>query len=118
VETLLLGTHTVPLAAATTPGETGGADVGGGLPTSAANAVCTPRPRSNAKCPFVSLAAVDGLRDEGVEYASRLNQADVPTELHLYSGAPHGFQMFAGTTLADRANRDLDEWLRAVLELD
>ncbi len=67
---------------------------------------------------FVSLGAVDGLRDEGLEYALRLIQADVPTELHLYSGAPHGFQIFAGTTLADRANRDLDEWLLGVLGLD
>ncbi len=67
---------------------------------------------------FVSLGTVDGLRDEGIEYARRLTHADVPTELHLYSGAPHGFQMFAGTTLADRANRDLDEWLRGVLGLD
>lgn len=64
---------------------------------------------------FVSLGAVDGLRDEGLEYARRLVDAAVPTELHLYAGAPHGFQLFAGTALADRANRDLDEWLRAVL---
>jgi acetyl esterase/lipase len=63
---------------------------------------------------FVSVGTVDGLRDEGIEYAVRLNRADVPTELHVYAGAPHGFQMFAGTTLAERANRDLDEWLEAI----
>ena len=42
----------------------------------------------------------------------------MPTELHVYAGAPHGFQLFAGTRLAARANRDLDEWLRAVLTVD
>ena len=67
---------------------------------------------------FVSLGSVDGLHDEGVEYANRIEQAGVPTALHVYPGAPHGFQLFAGTRLADRANRDLDDWLRIVLELD
>ena len=67
---------------------------------------------------FVSVGSIDGLRDEGIEYGSRLNQAGVSTELHVYSGAPHGFQLFAGTALADRANRDLDEWLRPIIERD
>ena len=29
--------------------------------------------------------------DEDIEYAQRLTQAGVPTELHVYRGAHHGF---------------------------
>ena len=32
-----------------------------------------------------------GFRDEDVEYALRLPRAGVPTELHVYPGAPHGY---------------------------
>ena len=42
---------------------------------------------------FVSVGAVDGFRDEDVDYALRLNQAGVPTELHVYPGACHGYQL-------------------------
>jgi triacylglycerol lipase len=41
--------------------------------------------------------------------------AGVPTELHVYPGAPHGFRLAAGTRLAERAGRDADAWLRGVL---
>lgn len=60
---------------------------------------------------FVSVGTCDGFRDEAIDYALRLNQADVPCELHVYPGAPHGFQMAADAALVRRARRDLDGWL-------
>jgi len=60
---------------------------------------------------YVCVGAVDGFRDEDVDYATRLNQADVPTELHVYPGAPHGVGVFAGTAVADRYNQGIEEWL-------
>jgi acetyl esterase/lipase len=60
---------------------------------------------------YISVGALDGFMDEDVAYAARLNGASVPAELHVYPGAPHGFQLFAGSALADRANRHMDEWL-------
>mgnify|MGYP000985372802 CR=1 FL=1 len=63
---------------------------------------------------FISVGALDGFCDEDVDYATRLRQAGVPVELHVYPGAPHGFDAFApNTAIAKRANRDIEEWLAA-----
>lgn len=43
---------------------------------------------------FVSAMEFDPLRDEDIEYASRLMQAGVKTELHAYPGTFHGSSMF------------------------
>jgi acetyl esterase/lipase len=64
---------------------------------------------------FISVGAVDGFRDESIDYGLRLNQAGVATELHVYPGAPHGFQMFVGSSVARQAQRDSDDWLARVL---
>ena len=64
---------------------------------------------------YVCVGALDGFRDENVEYAGRLNQAGVPTELHVYSGAPHAVGVFAGTSVGARYNRGLAEWLERQL---
>jgi len=64
---------------------------------------------------FVSVGTVDGFHDEDVDYAVRLNHAGVPTELHVYPGAPHGYQMALESGLAKRAWRDKSDWLRRQL---
>ncbi len=64
---------------------------------------------------YVAVGAADGFRDEDVAYALRLNQAGVPTELHVYPGVPHGVGMFIGTAWAERWQRDVDDWLRRQL---
>jgi acetyl esterase/lipase len=65
---------------------------------------------------FVSVGAVDGFRDEDVDYALRLNQAGVPTELHVYPGACHGFNVMAPDAAVTKQSRhNLAHWLRAQL---
>ena len=64
---------------------------------------------------FISVGAVDGFRDESIDYGLRLNQAGVATELHVYPGAPHGFQMFVDSRVARQAQRDSDDWLARVV---
>jgi acetyl esterase/lipase len=65
---------------------------------------------------FVCVGTMDGFCDEDIEYAQRLNHAGVPTELHVYPGAPHGFDGFAPMApLARRCRREMREWLAAVL---
>jgi len=65
---------------------------------------------------FVSVGAVDGFRDEDVEYAVRLNQAGVPAELHVYPGACHGFNLLAPQApVTKQCMRNMEEWLRGQL---
>ena len=64
---------------------------------------------------FVSVGAIDGFRDEDVDYALRLNQAGVPCELHVYPGVPHGYQMAQEAMVVRQAARHIDDWLAAQL---
>lgn len=65
---------------------------------------------------FICVGALDGFSDEDADYATRLRHAGVPTELHVYPGAPHGFDAFApNTRVARHANRDMEDWLRLQL---
>jgi acetyl esterase/lipase len=60
---------------------------------------------------FIGVGTADCLRDESIDFAARLCRAAVPTELHVYAGAVHGFDMFAGTAVARTAARDSADWL-------
>ena len=61
---------------------------------------------------FISVGTVDGFLDEDVDYALRLNHAGIPTELHLYPGACHGYQMAVDSEIARQSARDAQDWLR------
>ncbi|BCZ21767.1 alpha/beta hydrolase [Mycobacterium senriense] len=60
---------------------------------------------------FIGVGTADCLRDESIDFAARLCGAAVPTELHVYAGAVHGFDMFADTAVARTAARDSADWL-------
>lgn len=46
---------------------------------------------------YLCVGEADLLRDENIAYATRLMQAGVPTELHVYPGAFHGFDRMVPT---------------------
>ncbi|WP_410653717.1 alpha/beta hydrolase [Amycolatopsis sp. cmx-4-54] len=52
---------------------------------------------------FIEVGAAEIFRDEDVEYARRLWQAGVPTELHVWAGAYHGFDRIAPDSEVTRA---------------
>ena len=57
---------------------------------------------------YVDIGDLDIFRDETVDYARRLAAAGVPTELHVYPGCPHGFDLIAPRASVSRhamANR-------------
>lgn len=65
---------------------------------------------------FVEVGAAEIFRQEDVEYCSRLWEAGVNTELHVWAGAYHGFDLFAPTsevTAAALAARS--SWIRRTL---
>ncbi len=65
---------------------------------------------------YIMVGTLDGFCDEDISYAQRLNQCGVPVELHVYPGAPHGFEGFApGTAVARQARKDINNWLAAQL---
>lgn len=64
---------------------------------------------------FMGTAALDLFVDENIEYAARLNRAGVPTELHVWPGAFHGFDLIPGTRVGDAATRASRDALRRAL---
>ncbi|GER90501.1 esterase [Dictyobacter vulcani] len=56
---------------------------------------------------FLYVGALDLFLEEDLEYARRLMRAGVPTELHVYPGAYHGFRMVADARVTQTAERDL-----------
>jgi acetyl esterase/lipase len=55
---------------------------------------------------FISCGALDLFLEEDMEYARRLIRAGVPTELHIYPGAPHGFMFVADADVTRAYARD------------
>lgn len=55
---------------------------------------------------FINVGAIDLFMEEDMEYARRLMRAGVPTELHVYPGAYHGFRMVADAQVTQTAQRD------------
>ena len=65
---------------------------------------------------FIGVGTLDVFRDENIDYALRLLAAGVPTELHVYAGAPHGFEGLAPQAdVSRRFNRDIAEALRRAM---
>jgi acetyl esterase/lipase len=61
---------------------------------------------------YLLSCGLDPLRDEGLDYAARLAQADVPVTLHHVPGAWHFFEAYAPDT--DLARATTTHWLAAL----
>jgi acetyl esterase/lipase len=68
---------------------------GGGPDVSPYAAATRATDLTNLPPAYIPTGALDLFVDENIEYAQRLIQAGVPTELHVYPGAFHGFDVFA-----------------------
>jgi acetyl esterase/lipase len=65
---------------------------------------------------FIGVGTHDVFRDEDIAYALALLAAGVETELHVYPGAPHGFEMITPeAAVARRCRRDIDDALARAL---
>jgi len=66
---------------------------------------------------YLMTAEFDPLRDEGIDYAARLLEAGVPTELHNFAGAFHGFDQMGNTAISRAAITEQHAALRRALDL-
>ena len=64
---------------------------------------------------FIATGALDLFVEEDMEYARRLLRAGVPTELHVYPGGVHGFDVLADVRLSRALRRDSLAALRLAL---
>ncbi|KXK63107.1 esterase [Micromonospora rosaria] len=66
---------------------------------------------------FIDVGSVEALRDEAVDYATRIWQAGGEAELHVWSGAFHSFDEWVPEAVVSRtAKRAREDWLRRLLE--
>jgi len=82
---------------------------GGGADVSPYAAAARATDLTNLPPAYIPVGALDLFVDENIEYAQRLIQAGVPTELHVYPGAFHGFDLFAPSAMVSKqfkADRD------------
>ena len=62
---------------------------------------------------FCCIGTLDLFRDEAIDYAARLAQADVPVEFHLYPGCFHGFEsVYTPTPVGERCRAEYVSALR------
>ncbi|HEU4324602.1 MAG TPA: alpha/beta hydrolase [Roseiflexaceae bacterium] len=66
---------------------------------------------------FINVGALDLFLEEDIEYARRLIRAGVPTELHVYPGAFHGFNGVPEAAMSQAFNRDITSALRRALKI-
>jgi acetyl esterase/lipase len=67
---------------------------------------------------YVMVGTLDLFLDEDLAYARRLIEAGVPTEVKVYSGAPHGFdtpRLGGHAELGKRAHSDTKDYLRRAI---
>ncbi len=65
---------------------------------------------------YIMTAEFDALRDEGIQYAHRLIEAGVSTELHHYPGTFHGFDTLSRGEVSRRACAEHYAVLRKALQ--
>src|SRR6516165_4009709 len=89
---------------------------GGGAAVSPYAAAARATDLANLPHAYIPVGALDLFVDENVEYAQRLIQAGVPTELHVYPGAFHGFDLFAPSArVSKQFKADRDHALKRAL---
>lgn len=67
---------------------------------------------------YVSTMEFDPLRDEGIEYALKLMQAGVATELHSFPGTFHGSALFTHVQVSQREAAEMFAVLRRALSIE
>jgi acetyl esterase/lipase len=65
---------------------------------------------------YIDTGSVEVFRDEAVDYATRLSQAGVSVDLHMWGGAFHGSDMATHAAVSQASIATRDEFIRRALE--
>jgi acetyl esterase/lipase len=76
---------------------------GAGIATSAYAAPTRVTDCSNLPSAYIEACELDPLRDETIEFASRLLQSGISVDFHVVPGAPHGFDMVSSAAVTRQA---------------
>jgi acetyl esterase/lipase len=63
---------------------------------------------------FIAVGSLDLFVDENVEFGTRLRRAGVPTELHVYPGGFHGFDLLPGSlsaSFSSSLSQAIERWI-------
>jgi acetyl esterase/lipase len=66
---------------------------------------------------FLALGALDPFIDENLEFARRLIREGVSTTLHVFAGAPHGFDRLESAQVTKQLRRLRNDHLKRCIEL-
>ena len=64
---------------------------------------------------YTLVGELDLFRDETIDYCARLLRAGVPTELHVFPGCYHGFDMNVSTEIGKRVENEIIQALKRAL---
>ena len=65
---------------------------------------------------FLALGALDPVIEENLEFAQRLIREGVPTTLHVFSGAPHGFDRLETAQVTEQLRQLRNDHLKRCIE--
>lgn len=93
-----------------------GASYGGDVPSYAAPA--RTKNVEGLAPTMIIVGGADRFFDEDLDYAARLTRAGVPTEIRVYAGTPHGFDLIAPeATISRAAVSEAEDWLAKTLRV-
>ncbi|AHH19190.1 alpha/beta hydrolase family protein [Nocardia nova SH22a] len=65
---------------------------------------------------FIDVGSAEGFRDEAVDYATRLSQAGVSVDLHMWAGGFHGYENISTAAISRASLSTRAEFVRRALE--
>ncbi|AIY48008.1 alpha/beta hydrolase [Mycolicibacterium fortuitum] len=65
---------------------------------------------------FIDVGSAEGFRDEAIIYATKLSEAGVSVDLHMWGGGFHGFENIAQAAVSQAASATRAEFFRRALE--
>lgn len=67
---------------------------------------------------YIEVAEFDCLRDEGIEFAKKLQSQGVSAEVHIVNGACHGYESALKSSIVDKCMNKRIDWIKSIFWTD